>query len=378
MFDNIKKKFHVIGVMSGTSCDGIDVAAIETDGEVVYSRENSFETVPYDQKFKEKLKSLSYDDDQEYINSMSTELIYKDFEAIKKFLEKTKYKHPIDYIGYHGKTIAHFPKKNIVLNIGDGNLLAKLTGINVINDFRAEDIKNGGQGAPLAPVYHRAIIPEQYLPAAVFNIGGIVNVTYISKDKDLIAFDVSPGNTLMDDFIFKRCGLPYDNEGEIASSGKVSQKLLKELLSNSFLEKKPPKSLDITDYSCSEDICKDLPIEDILATLTQFTVYAISKSFKFFEEKPKNCFFSGGGVHNKHMFKLISDSIKESNLVEEKIFLMKDIGLSSDLLEAELMAFIAIRSVLKKHISFPSTTDVDKPTIGGVFCPAPLTKSLFL
>lgn len=357
-----KKKYYAIGLMSGTSFDGIDVAAIETDGQQVYSRDNLFQTLSYSKSFIEELKSLSCNSSKFNIQKTSESLTYKHADAVNQFLKNSRYKDKINIIGFHGNTIFHDPSKGITLQIGDGPLLAKLLGKDVVYDFRSEDIKLGGNGAPLAPIYHKAVIPEKYWPTAVVNIGGIANITYISSSGNLKAFDISPGNSLIDDFIFENTGLLYDNEGQIASTGKVSIEVLEGLFAHEFFNTKPPKSLDRNSFANKKFLYKDLSLPDGLATLTDFTAQAIAKSVLHFEEKPKTWFCSGGGVNNIYMMSLLS------KYIGEKVLSMESIGLSSSLLEAELIAFLAVRSVLGKDISFPETTGVSKNTVGGVFC----------
>jgi len=351
------KKYMAIGLMSGTSIDGIDVALIKTDG-FNYVEPLSFDFSPYDDGFRNKLRSCfgkkTLDD-----NIIKTEKILtkKHGQAVLEFLNKNKIKSKeIDLIGFHGQTIWHNPKDKETIQIGDGKKLSEITKITVVNDFRSADVKAGGQGAPLVPVYHKAICNDLKKPIAIINIGGVSNVTYIDKD-DILAFDMGVGNALLDDWILSKTNNAYDDGGKIAKKGKVDNDFINQFMSHSFFKKAPPKSLDRDAFS--DFIPNHLSTEDGAATLTMMIVSSIAFGIKQLPVIPNNIYITGGGRHNKYIMESIS---KETNT---KIFPIEKLGCNGDALEAQAFAYLSVRSLLKLPITFPTTTSVPKEMTGG-------------
>lgn len=370
------KIFTSIGMMSGTSCDGIDVALIETDGEKIYKFGESI-YLEYSAIFKEKLKYVmelvkSFEDDyligkSEEILILEQELTELHIKAVQELLLKINLKaENIDLIGFHGQTIIHKPKDNFTLQIGNGQILANETEINVICNFRENDIKFGGQGAPLVPMYHQAIMQNIEKPVSVINIGGVSNITYLRSKGEVIAFDTGPGSAYIDDFMMKHHDKSYDENGKYARGGKINLQALNELMNLEYLKKKPPKSLDRNEFK--QALCKlealDLSVNDHVATLTAFTAKAIAESIKYFSEAPNKLIATGGGRKNTYMMELIAQYAKIEIVNIDNIGIQ---GLNGDNLEASAFAYLAVRSKLNLPISIPSTTGVRRPTQGGVF-----------
>lgn len=352
----MKKIYRALGLMSGTSLDGVDAAFIETDGEKVLARYGAI-TVPYKENFRNKIKDVIAK--KASIGSVENELTKLHADAVFALLEKLKFhENDVDLIGFHGQTIEHRPDDGITVQIGDGEMLAKLTGIDVVNNFRINDVKNGGQGAPLVPIYHKAILNAEKMPVAMLNIGGVANVTWIG-DEGIIAFDTGPGNAMLDDFILERTGKAHDTDGDISSKGKVREDIVADYLKHPYFAKKPPKSLDRNDFSINK--VKDLSTEDGAITLISFTTSSVAEACRHFPDIPKKWFVAGGGRHNKTIMRLLAEKLGV-------VFDINELGFDGDGLEAEAFAFLAVRSVKGLPITFKSTTGVKIDGLsGGVF-----------
>ncbi len=341
--------------MSGTSLDGVDAAIIQSDG-YDFCKAGIGLTKPFPEKLKSDLRKLIAREDADILQ-IERDLTIFHAEIVNELLEKASLTHKdIDLIGFHGQTIIHRPKDFITQQIGDGSLLAHLTKINVINDFRRRDMASGGQGAPLVPLYHRAIVADLAKPVVVVNIGGVSNVTYIDE-KQILAFDTGPGCALIDDFIWANAKIPYDDQGKIARTGKVNQEILDKLLSHEFFKSLPPKSLDRNQFSSH----LDLSLADGLATLSAFTAKSIAMSAKFFAQEPLTWIVAGGGRHNSCLMELLSQEVS-GNVIK-----IDELGIDGDLIEAQAFAYLAIRSYLGLSLSLPSTTGVSSEVSGGAF-----------
>lgn len=354
------KVYTAIGLMSGTSLDGIDAAMIRTDGETQVERVD-FLSEPYDTGFQKDLKAcLGQKEYNDHIRHCEKKLTARHIEAVQALIRKTGVEP--DIVGFHGQTIYHDPDNAFTWQIGDGAMMAAQLGIDVVYDFRSNDMKAGGQGAPFLPLYHRAVTHHIEKPLAVLNIGGVANVTFISDDH-ILAFDTGPGNALIDDFVRQRTAQSYDENGALAEKGVVDQRLVQDLLTHPYFKKTPPKSLDRDEWS--NDSAASLSDEDGAATLTRFTVESIMKSldfFKldFFKEKPKTWYVSGGGRKNKTMMKWLGDSVGAD------LKTIDDLGLDGDSVEAEGFAYLAVRSLKNLPLSVPGTTGCQAPTCGGI------------
>lgn len=351
------KQITAIGLMSGTSLDGIDAAIIKTDGETISSFGESI-SIPYSDDTKNQIRDcISGTGD---VNQTAIMLTEQHAETVKILLTKANLtSKDIDLIGFHGQTIKHDPDNQVTVQIGDGKLLAKLTGINVINDLRSNDVKNGGQGAPLVPMYHQALVRKAGIttPVAIVNIGGVSNVTYIDNE-NIIAFDTGPGNALIDDWVLKNGAGAYDANGEYAAQGEIDERALVKLINNPYFDKKPPKSLDRNEFA--SDLVKDLSLEDGAATLAAFTVSSIIMADHHFPKQVKCWYITGGGRHNE----FIMGGLRQTTGAE--VHKIDELGFNGDMLEAEAFAYLAVRSLYKLPLTLPTTTGVKAPVTGGV------------
>ena len=334
------KLYHSLGLMSGTSIDGIDAALIETDGHD-YIRPLGFMANPYEPEFRQKLRACLGNErgtKDKDVAAFEHELTEKHAEIALKLLRETGAK--TDLIGFHGQTLLHRPEKKITLQIGDGALLAKLTGIAVVNDFRNADVQAGGHGAPLVPLYHRALIADLPKPALILNIGGVSNVTWVNgeEDDDILAFDVGPGNALIDDWVLRHTGQPYDTNGLLAAAGSVDANWVDRSLAISFFSTTPPKSLDRDAFGAY--VPEHLSAADGAATLTMITARAVAAALPFLPQKPDKIYVAGGGRHNITLMRWIGD------ITGLEIYPVDILGWSGDGLEAEAFAWLAVRSVL--------------------------------
>lgn len=346
----------ILGCMSGTSLDGIDLALLTTDGEsIIQSGKNFYKA--YELREREIIARafMKYERD-ETVNEAESCVTGAHIKAINQFIAQEKI--DFDMISFHGQTITHDPAKKFTWQIGDAQKISQTFKKPIIYDFRADDVEAGGEGAPLLPIYHRALLQKAgtLLPCVILNIGGVSNITYLSNDA-LIAFDSGAGNALMDQVMRNHFDADYDKDGGVARTGQVNTECLETLLSNPFFNMSPPKSLDRNpwDLSCL------LPLspKDQLATLMQFTVQAIVKALVFLPEKPKEIFVAGGGRHNKFMMELLSDSTKMP------VSSIDTLGFNGDFIEAEGFAYMAARRMYNLPISFPLTTSAPKPMTGG-------------
>ncbi len=358
-----KNQYLAIGLMSGTSVDGIDAALLLTDGESMV-KPLGFTSLPFDPDLR--LEILGYmgsrEDTGSKIARAEKELTLAHADAVRELLNVTDTKaEDIDIIGFHGQTITHVPVKRFTWQLGDGRLLARELGINVINDFRSQDVKSGGQGAPLLPLYHRALVMAggHELPCAVLNIGGVANVTWIGglQEHNILSFDTGPGNALINDFVSKRKQMYYDSDGLLAASGTINQDLLMKWLSHPYFSMRPPKSLDRNTFDVSDTSM--LADAEGAATLTAFTVFSARKSFEFLPVPPKELFICGGGRHNMVMMAGLN------RVLDLPVCPVEEIGWNGDATEAEGFAYLAVRSLLGLPVSMPQTTGVPEPLTGG-------------
>ena len=357
---------YSLGLMSGTSLDGIDVSIIKSDGEQYLEIIDNL-YLKYDDQLKLKLKKVidsCTSKDQlaktpKKIGEIEKELTLCHANACKLLTEKNK-NIKIDLIGFHGQTILHKPQKGYSIQIGDSKLLSKITNTTVISNFRANDILNGGQGAPLAPIYHQLILTriKSKLPSVVINIGGISNISYIEESNKVVSFDIGPGNYLIDEWVRTKAKKEFDRDGLIAKSGQTDEKILKKFLSDPYFKKKFPKSLDVKDFNLQN--LNKLSLEDGCATLSKLTARSICMALNSFKKKPNLVLLSGGGRKNKYIIGNIKKKFNGS------VKLIDDFNFNGDFTESQAFAYLAIRSYLKKFITFPSTTGVKKPCLGGL------------
>mgnify|MGYP005995366627 CR=1 FL=1 len=367
------KIFTALGLMSGTSGDGVDVSIISSNGIDQYS-EILNKYFKYDQKVYENLHNLrgkiiklqDLKSNKKEIIYLEKELTLFNAHIVNEILESIDKK--VDFVGFHGQTIYHNPIEKVSKQIGDGNLLSQLIKKTVICNFRQNDIKNGGEGAPLVPVFHKLIVKQKKieLPVCILNIGGIANVTAIvDYDKDsFFSRDLGPGNCLIDEWIRNNTKNKFDNNGEIAKKGTINKLILNQALDNFYNRLNKNKlSFDIKDFSLG--FVRGLNLEDGSATLTDFTGRVIGEGLLNFLSEAKDKLWKvlvcGGGRKNNNLMERIKNRIPE-NLVIKTI---NDYNIDGDYVESQAFAYLAIRSYLGLPISFPKTTGCKKPSNGG-------------
>jgi anhydro-N-acetylmuramic acid kinase len=372
------KIFTALGLMSGTSMDGVDLSVIKTDGynQLSFLLDKYY---PYDTHLHKKLidlRNLVLNEKDLLIYSGEIDELERKItlfhaEKINEILSASK--NELDLVGFHGQTIFHNPLKKITKQLGDGNLLSQLVNKPVVYDFRQADMQNNGQGAPLSPIFHGVLtskITEKYdleFPVSFLNIGGISNVTKVDnfnnlEGSNLYACDIAPGNCLIDEWIRKNSTMDYDKNGNIAKSGKVDQLILNQVIDN-FKMESYSKSLDIKDFDVS--FARGLSFEDGCATITEFTAFLISEGIKFLNKEniPNKYLLCGGGRKNNYLIERISRNLKNyQNIHIEKI---DNYNLNGDFIESQAFGYLAIRKFLNLPISYPSTTGCDNPVVGG-------------
>ena len=356
---------NIIGLMSGTSMDGINGSFVRTDG-INLKRYNISEITSYSSKSyfllnKAQEKPDNYMYDISFRNELNYHITYDHYKNASILIEKAKL-FP-ELIGFHGQTLIHKPEKGISLQIGDAKLLAKLLKTPVVSQFRQKDLELGGQGAPVSPIYHLSIIKEKnlILPCCFLNLGGIANITYWDG-KTLIGFDTGPANVLMDTYMQRVFNKKYDKNGCFASKGKTNLKILHEILKDNYFKITPPKSLDKFNfnYVFKKLYSANINEFDVMATLAEFTFLSIKKSFSLLPQNIKTLVLMGGGVHNLYLLKKIK------NLRKIKTLTAQEINIPGDFVEAEMIAYLAGRSNFNLPITFPSTTGVKAETTGGI------------
>ena len=361
------KIYTALGLMSGTSMDGVDASIIKTDGKSHYKAilDRYFE---YPKNIYKNLTTLrdkinsskDLKKHKKQIKSVEKEITIFHAKAVNEILKKKKSK--IDFIGFHGQTIFHNAKEKITRQLGDGKLLSKLTQKKVVYKFRQNDLKNGGEGAPLTPIFHEMLQKKiKIKPVSFFNIGGILNRTTILEDGVLTARDIGPGMCLIDKWIRTNTKKKYDTNGGIARSGKVNKKVLHKYWSI-FQASDPDRiSYDTSDFDIS--FAKGLSLEDGAATLTIYTANYFISHFKSNEMSTdtlnEKIILCGGGRKNKFLVSIIKSWNKDVKLID-------DYGIDGDFVESQAFAYLAIRSYLKLPVSFPETTGCKKPCTGGV------------
>jgi len=366
---------RAIGLMSGTSMDGIDVAAIETDGVTVAARGPSL-SISYDAPFRKRLeaalgaaKSITERNQRPGdLAALEREITMHHANAVRQFLQAapSEWQRP-DVVGFHGQTVLHRPTEALTVQLGDGALLARQTGVAVVNDMRANDMVHEGQGAPLVPVYHAALarsLPTEFadeFPVVFVNIGGISNITFVPRDGDPIAFDTGPGNALIDQWVMRESGVSFDEGGAIASSGNVDRAVVARYLDNPYFLKRGAKSLDRLDFTLDKAL--GLSLADGARTLAAVTAEAILRAGDLLPAKPKLWVLCGGGRKNPH---IVGDMKTAAAMSGAKVIAAEEAGLDGDATEAEAWAFLAVRSLKGLPLTFPTTTGCDHAVSGGV------------
>jgi len=370
----MEKFYTSLGLMSGTSMDGVDASVIKSDGEnnyeSIFNKYFEYDEIIYSDllNLRDKINSIKDLTTNSYqINELERRITLFHAKICKEIIKSAGI--DLDLVGFHGQTIFHNAQEKISKQIGDGNLLSSLLKKDVVYNFRENDIFNGGQGAPLTPIFHNLLVNQNQIekPACVLNVGGIANVTLVvsKNNKDLISFDVGPGNCLLDEWVRKHTNMKYDENGKASNIGKTSEVILNQAIDNfDNIADQKKLSFDIKDFDLS--FVKGLSYEDGLSTLVDFTaiiIYqSILKSIKIKANEKLLIIVCGGGRKNLSLM----GSIKKRLPKNISLKIIDDYKIDGDFIESQAFAYLAIRSALKKEISYPKTTDVQKPSIGGV------------
>jgi anhydro-N-acetylmuramic acid kinase len=353
-----KDRLLALGLMSGTSCDGIDAALVETDGQTAISC-GAWLTEPYDAAFQSRLRSVLGGRDD--VAAVERELTERHARVVQGLLARAGIApRQVGVVGFHGQTIRHEPERRRTWQIGDGALLADLTGIDVVNDFRSADVAAGGEGAPFVPLFHAALAAALTRPLTVLNIGGVANVTWIGDegvDGDLVAFDTGPGNAMLNDWALSHTGRPADIDGVLARAGRVDEGVLAALLRNPYFDRPAPKSLDRDAFDASS--LQGLSAADGAATLVAFTAASAARARELFPRPAVRWLVAGGGRHNPAIMAALAERLGTP------VAPVESVGWDGDALEAQAFAYLAVRSLLGLPLSLPTTTGVPRPMTGG-------------
>jgi anhydro-N-acetylmuramic acid kinase len=348
---------RAIGLMSGTSLDGVDAAWLETDGERV-GRFGRALTLPYEPALRADLRRLldrapTLAPDDPALADATARLTARHAEAVAALGE------PADIVGFHGQTILHRPAERRTWQIGDAAALARAVGMPVAHDFRSADMAAGGEGAPLAPVFHAALAAGLARPLAVLNIGGVANVTWIGPDGALLACDTGPGNGPLDDWVAAHTGAAYDRDGALAAAGRVDAAVLARLLAHPYFARPAPKSLDRLDFSAAiaASGLTTLAAADGAATLVAFLTEAVARAP--LPAPPLRWLVSGGGRRNPAIMAALGARLAAP------LAAVEDAGWDGDALEAQCFGFLAVRVRRGLPLSYPGTTGVAQPRPGG-------------
>jgi anhydro-N-acetylmuramic acid kinase len=366
---HVSKSLNALGLMSGTSLDGIDVALLRTDGKDDIVRGSS-RTYPYEESQRALLRQAIAEAREltdrrarpGCLAAVEAQLTAWHAAAVQRFCAEEQ-PGAIDIIGFHGQTVIHRPEIGLTLQLGDGAALARATGLTVAYDLRADDVAAGGQGAPLVPAYHRALaaaLPER--PVALVNIGGVANLTWIGRGGDIAAFDTGPGNALLNDWCERHIGQPMDRDGALAARGHIDVDAFAALADNPYFDLPIPKSLDRNafDLSCLEGLSP----ADGAMTLVHFTATSLARSVSHLPERPKLYVICGGGRLNPTLMRELRRLLEPHR---EKVVMAEEVGLNGDSVEAEAWAYLAVRAKRGLPITYPLTTGVPRPLSGGVF-----------
>jgi anhydro-N-acetylmuramic acid kinase len=364
---------RIVGLMSGTSYDGVDVALINTDGETIgrlgptgYRAYSDLERTVLRRAMAAAANLVDRSQRSDALIEAEAMLTAAHAEAVELFL--TAQGMPasdIAVIGVHGQTVVHQPDRGLTVQLGDGGAISKRLGIPVVYDFRAADVAAGGQGAPMVPVFHRAMVRmlDRPHPVGVLNLGGVANVTVVDGDA-FTAFDVGPGNALIDDFVRLRSGKTEDTDGGLAAAGTVDEQAVARVLAHPYFARRPPKSLDRNEFRhwvAEEGRLAAKSAEDGAATLTAITVAAIAGAVALLPRPPACWIAAGGGTRNPTLMRML-----ERRLAPVPVETADKTGWSADALEAQAFAYLAVRRLRGLPITFPATTGVSEPQTGGV------------
>lgn len=365
---------RAIGLMSGTSLDGVDVALLDTDGEGIdaigpaHCRAYAPEERAVLRRALAEAAALTDRNARTPLLREAEALVTAvHAEAVETFLQRHGIpRADIGAVGFHGQTVLHRPERALTVQIGDGAALARRLGLPVVYDFRAADVAAGGQGAPLVPVYHRALVQrlDRARPVAVLNVGGVANVTVVDGWPDPFACDTGPGNALIDDFMRERTGQARDAAGVNAAQGRVDEAAVQRVLTHPFFARRPPKSLDRNDFRewvSAQAGLAAMSVEDSAATLTAITAATVAAIVAHLPVAPRSWIVVGGGSHNVTLMRMLAQ-----RLAPARVETGDDAGWDADAVEAQAFAYLAVRALAGLPLTFPTTTGVKAPVPGGV------------
>jgi anhydro-N-acetylmuramic acid kinase len=350
-----------IGVISGTSMDGIDVSIVETDGDAVV-RPGPGRTFSYPEDLRHHLQTLIAEPSRaqsEPLEDLDQAVTEAHIGAIRRFMSETGIApDEVGLVGFHGQTVYHRPEVRFTRQLGVGARVARDLGIDTVSRFRHADVASGGEGAPFVPLYHRALASDLAQPVMILNLGGVGNVTYIDGDT-VIAFDTGPASALLDDFVLRRRGLAFDENGQLAASGVVDEQLVATFMGNPFFDRPAPKSLDRQDFHARAKGVEALSDENGAATLAAFTIESVIAALRHVPRAPQRWLVTGGGRRNAHFMRRLRERLGVS------VDPVETVGWDGDFLEAQAFGYLAVRSAQGLPLSLPTTTGVPHPMPGG-------------
>lgn len=359
--DLARETLTAIGVISGTSMDAIDVSLVTSDGRDAVSF-GAGASYPYRDETRRALQAVIADAEHASaapLTELEAAVTADHLAAIRSYAEDQALDLAgVDLVGLHGQTIYHRPERRFTRQLIDGQAVADALGIPAVDRFRYADVAAGGEGAPFAPLYHRALAQRLEQPVMVLNLGGVGNVTYIDGET-VIAFDTGPASAILDDFVSRRLGHPYDADGALAASGRVHDDFVAGFMANPFFDRPAPKSLDRNDFHRRAQTVEVLSDADGAATLAAFTIESIVAAQRHVPRAPKRWLVSGGGRLNRHFMTRLAARLGVP------VDPVEDVGWDGDALEAQIFAYFAIRSVKGLPLSLPATTGVPRPMTGG-------------
>jgi len=365
--NNTNPPLFTIGLMSGTSVDGIDAALVYSDGHTL----ERAATVSCEYQDSTRATILAaYENPQFFLKNTSAAkalsiAIAKDHAAaVTQLVEQSD--HRVSLLGFHGQTILHLPDECLSVQLGDASVLARQTQIDTVYDFRSADMQTGGTGAPLAPIYHQSLMQSigLELPAVILNIGGVANLSYWDGAV-LVGFDTGPGNGLLDQYMQAHLGCAFDQAGKLSASGTVNKQIVNDFLQQPYFKQTYPKSLDRSDFNKALDSVSELSHANAMATLAALTVHSIKMGLEQLDNPPAQLVVCGGGQHNQA---IVSELQHELSCT---VHTADSLQLPGDHIEAELMGFLAARYHYQLPATFPNTTGVSKPCVAGRLQRAP-------
>ena len=361
MRDLDKPVLTAIGVISGTSMDAIDVSIVESDGREKLSF-GAGAGYPYPPETRRQLQALVAEAERavtEPLVELEAAVTAAHLDAVKRFMTEQGIKpESVDLVGLHGQTVYHRPEIRFTRQLIDGPAVAQALGIPTVDRFRHADVEAGGEGAPFAPLYHRALAQGLEQPVMVLNLGGVGNVTYIDGD-EVIAFDTGPASAILDDFVLRRLGKTYDADGTLAASGTVREDLVADFMVNPYFDRPAPKSLDRNDFHRRAQVVEALSDADGAATLAAFTVESVVDALRHVPKAPRRWLVTGGGRLNGHFMRRLHERL---GVPVEPV---EAANWAGDVIEAQTFGYLAIRSVKGLPLSLPGTTGVPQPLTGG-------------